>query len=220
MQNSAAYGPTGQPMMTMKARGTTECSGMLSPRALTVAGVKGHWVVVECASRHEKRLAQALADAGFDFFLPLVRSVKKSGRTRYVTLAPIPGLNGYVFAASTDPLEDGYLCPRDLFEFLDNHASVYGTIEVSRGAQPQLVREMTELYGMIVNNPSFGEHFAVKGQACRVISGPLQGREGIIDSAGNGWAILPISILKRSVPTKIPVSQLEPIDFVSDVSTN
>lgn len=199
-------------MTATMAKGSAECQGMLSPRARTVLGIEGTWVVVECASRHEKALAQSLSDAGFDYFLPLVRTVKISGRKRYVTHAPIPGLNGYVFAASAEPLETGYLIPHDLHQFLDSHRSVYGLIEVAGGMQAQLVREMNQLHGMILTNPNFGEHFAVKGRTCRVTSGPFLGMEGVIDESGDGWAILPITILGRLVPTRVPVNVLEPVD--------
>jgi hypothetical protein len=184
---------------------------MLSPRALTVAGIGGTWVVAECMSRHEKSLTADLLDAGFDFFLPLVRTTKTSGRKRFTTFAPLNCLSGYVFASSSLPVEPDYHVPRDLHDFLDAHRSVFGMIEVRPSAQAKLVEELAQLHGAILNTPDFADRFTLKGVTCRVTRGPYVGCEGVVIGEDEGYALLPVTLVGQLVPTRIDVADLSPI---------
>jgi transcription antitermination factor NusG len=210
---SAAQGilPVRPEPMTTTVSPHLECPPMLSPRAMTIPGIGGTWVVVEVRPRNEKDLTLDLLDAGFDFFLPLVKRVTVSHRRRRIHFVPINELSGYVFAASPEEVPAGAMVPPALHQFLASHHAVFDLIEVHRGYQPTLVRELTELHGAVIRNPHFGDNFVVRGAKCRVRSGPFEGKEGVIDDTGQGWAILPITILGRAVPTRIPVEDLEPI---------
>lgn len=209
-QDSPSVRPE-RPQMQTAVSPQLECPPMLSPRAMTVAGIRGTWVVAEVRPRNEKDVTLDLLDAGFDFFLPLVKRITTSHRRRRVHFVPINELSGYVFAASPEPVPAGSQVPPALHQFLVSHNAVFDLIEVHRGYQPTLVRELTELHGAVIRNPHFGDNFVVKGAKCRVRGGPFEGKEGVIDDAGQGWAILPITILGRSVPTRIPVEDLEPL---------
>lgn len=184
---------------------------MVPPRALTIPGLGPvSWVVAECLPRSEKEVARDLLNAGFDFFLPLVKKTTVSHRHRRIHYVPIPGLEGYIFAASREMPERGKHITDSLKSFLDDHRAVYDIIEIHTAAQPAFVAEITALHGAVMTG-KLGENPIGPGTRCRVKHGPFEGKEGVIDSLGKGWAMIPISILGRSVTIEIPVDDLEPI---------
>jgi hypothetical protein len=202
--------------MIALAADPTVCPPMLSPRALTVPGIGGTWVVAKVRPRSEKDVAASLLEKGFDYFLPLRKRVRHypNSHVKRIQFVPLGYLSGFVFCSSHDEVVSGYDVPTDLFYFLDEHTAVGSIVKVPAGAQERLVKELSDIHGDICRNPNWtgdaGE-LVVKGAKCRVRSGPFMGNEGVIDDTGQGWAILPITILGRAVPTRIPVEDLEPI---------
>jgi transcription antitermination factor NusG len=187
---------------------------MLSPRALTVPGIGGTWCAVRCRSRCEKVLAASLLEAGFDYFLPLVKHVDKYRRASY---SPIQFLRGLVFASSQDTPEPGYAVPTALHYFLRAHHAFYGLIVVSAASQRQFQAELERIYGDIVNkritsDTYLSESFAVVGQVCKVRDGLYQGQKVTIDRVISSARVeVEIVTMGDRRPLEIDVEHLEPV---------
>lgn len=184
---------------------------MLSPRAMTVPGIGGYWAAIRCKTNHEKRLASDLLRGGFDYFLPLVQRVDK---WRNVTHAPPMFLRGMVFASCQDDPAPDYAISSKLFYFLIDHASYYGTIAVSRAAQPQFQLELEEIHHKIVTgeltDSAIG--FAIVGQVCRIRDGFGMGQIVTIDriiAPGRVEVAMPLMGDLRSY--EIDARHLEPV---------
>ena len=181
---------------------------MLSRRALTVAGIGGHWVVAKVRPRAEKELAADLQDAGFDYFLPLKR---KKTADRHVRYLPLEHLVRNVFcSAQAEPVE-GYNVPTELFYFLKEHPACQGMVEVPAGRQDQLVRELSEIHhGVQLNPEHVDEQFVKVGLRIRIKAGAFMGREAVVDAVGKRCQVtVPITLLGQSVHLVVPASEVE-----------
>lgn len=185
-----------------------QCVPMLSPRAMTVAGIGGHWVVARVRPRAEKELAGDLRDAGFDYFLPLKRHRTPDRHVRHL---PLQHLARLVFCAAQDAPLPGYNVPTDLFYFLKEHPSCQGMVEVPPARQGQLVRELSEIHhGICLNPEHVDEQFARPGKRVRIKSGAFMGREAEIDTVGKRCRVtVPVTLLGQTVPLTIAASEVE-----------
>lgn len=180
----------------------SECPSMVSRGAMTPAGLPGRWVIAEVHYRHEKKFAVELEEAGYDYFLPIRKAVRRSGRTNHVNYNPI--IPGVVFCVS-----EQY---RDLVDYLFRQRHVHNLTAVHLSAQEQLRRELSQFFGMILNNEKFTTDF-VPGRKCRVKeTHPYGGQEGLIAECGRrGYVRVPITTLGRVLLMEIGIEHLEPI---------
>jgi hypothetical protein len=185
-----------------------ECVPMLSPRAMTVPGVGGHWVIAKVRPRAEKDFAADLLAAGFDYFLPLLR---KKTADRHVRYLPLSHLIRTVFCSAQDEPVPGYHVPTGLFYFIIEHPAYQGMVRVPPGKQQQLVRELSEIhYGVMLNPEHADETPAKPGKKIRIKSGAFMGREAEVDAVNKKCQVtVPITLLGQTVSLTVPSSEIE-----------
>lgn len=173
-----------------------------SPSRLFAGAPAGlnRWFVVHTQSRQEKALSETLDARGVKSFLPLVRAVRYYGHRRRVTERPL--FPSYVFLWGT--LEETYLAV--------STQRVARVLPVSD--QDRIDRELYSIRLALQGEATLDPYpFLAVGRRARVVSGPLQGVEGLILARpAETRLILCVQTLGQAVSTEIDPSLLEPID--------
>lgn len=187
---------------------------MVGVTADRVADVRGTWAVARVRPRAEKSVVEDLAQAGFDYFLPLVRKIlRRPGHGPETYYVPRPDLHRFVFAASPGAVAPGFAVPTDLFYFLAGHPHVSGMIAVPLAAQPEFVRQLGWVEADVAARPDWRP--AVDPHAwrrARVTRGPFMGHEGYVDAVGKrGRVRVVLETTETAVELDAPVGDLEPI---------
>jgi transcription antitermination factor NusG len=160
------------------------------------------WFAVRVRSRHEKKVAAALRNKGFEEFLPLYKSRRRwseriveielplfSGYVfcrfdpgeRRVPVATTPGVMGIVgFGGKSTPLDDGEM------------AAIRRVIELGIAAEPW--------------------KYVQSGQRVRIEHGALAGMEGIfVEAKKKHRLLLSLTLLQRAVAIQVDESSVIPV---------
>jgi len=160
-----------------------------------------HWYAVYTRANHEHRVADQLAEREVDHFLPEYESVRR-WRDRKVRLT-MPLFPGYVFV---------HLALRDRLHILqipgvarlvgfDGHPAPVPDEEVKR------IREFLNRGFRAEPHPNLQA-----GRRARVLSGPLEGMEGIILRRRNGIRfVISFELIQRSMAVEVSGLELEPL---------
>lgn len=176
-----------------------EAPPALSPRAASVAELRGVWDIVCVRPRHEKSLAWKLLDRGVGYFVPIDRSTRTSGDRLRVRFTPL--LPGYVFVCVPDVRDARWKLAAD------HGPSVLTFISVPD--QGRLVRELGAIHRAVTSGRSFGPDFA-PGRKCRVVSGDFEGMDAEVDALGKRGRIhLNVSLLGQRIMFETDVALLE-----------
>ena len=166
-------------------------------------GAPTSWYAVHTQARHEKVVANRLAEQGVTTFLPLVTSVHRwSDRIKKVEL---PLYSCYVFARIEPNNEQRNRVCRT--------SGVFGIVGTRSEGTPIPDHEIDSVRGFLNESLPWSVHPFLKiGQRVRVRGGSMDGVEGIL-VARNGEASLVISIhaIKRSLAIRIEGYNVEPI---------
>jgi len=163
--------------------------------------VAKHWHALHTRHQHEKTIAQTLSNKGHDIFLPLYQATHNwRNRPRQLQLPLFPC---YVF------VQGGMDRKMQIM-------STPGIIGIVRcGTAPAIVPpEQVAAVRRMVENSSQVEpcEFLKRGDRVMVISGPLQGVDGIlIRTKGVFRLIVSLEILGRSAAVEIDVSRVRRI---------
>lgn len=158
------------------------------------------WFVLQTRSRQEKTVAQVIAAAGAECFLPLLRKVRYYGHRKRTVEAPL--FSCYVFLRG--------------FPF---HA--YQAISAKRANriievpdQAQFESELKNIRLALDAGADLGPYrFFTRGRRARVTSGPFMGVEGIVeDKLKQDRLILKVNAIGRALSLEIDISLLEPLD--------
>lgn len=178
---------------------------MADPSAHPTAGVLAEptnfrWHVLHTRSRQEKALAEYLAAAGVDHFLPLTRAVRYYGRRKAVVAEPL--FSGYVFVRGT--LEQCYEADRT-----DRVAGIIGVSD-----QGRLERELAQVRDALLRGaPLVSGRYLDAGAWAEVRAGPFRGLRGVIDRGSpNDRLLLQVRMLGRAAELEVDRSLLDPID--------
>jgi transcription antitermination factor NusG len=160
------------------------------------------WFAVYTASRHEKKVAQHLAQRAIEFYLPLYKSRRKWSDGSRVTL-DLPLFPGYLFV---------HIRRSERVRVLD----VPGALAVVGGTG----REPVPLPDEAIDALRSGLHLRhaephallAVGQRARICSGALAGMEGVVVRKKNGLrVVLTLEYIQRSVSVEVAAEDLEPL---------
>lgn len=168
-----------------------------------VAALDSQWYALHTHARHEKLVAQRLAERGVETFLPMVTEVHRwSDRKKSVQL---PLFTCYVFA-----------------KFIDNRSERLRVLRVggvlgligSQGEGTPIPDEQIDAVRTLVEGalPWSSHPFLKIGQRVRIRSGALNGMEGILVSRnGSDTLVISVDALQRSLSVRVEGYDLEAV---------
>ena len=162
-------------------------------------GIACHWYALYTRHQHEKTIALALSNKGYEVFLPLYSAVHRwQDRTKQLWLPLFPG---YVF------LRGG----------LDRRLQILSTPGVYAilgcAGRPAVIpqAEIAAVYRLVESLLRVEPHtFLIYGDRVRIKSGPLQGLEGILVARKNLFRlIISVEMLGRSAAVEVDIRSVE-----------
>ncbi len=170
----------------------------LTPQRPALAG--GAWRVLHTRARQEKAVAEALAGAGVERYLPLVKVRKRYGHRKRESLVPL--FPSYVFAH----------CTRESAWRVHDSGRVAQVIEISD--QLRFAREIEQIRRAIEADVGVDLHPSlVAGRRVRVRTGPLRGIEGVVEVKPRfDRLILMVQTLGQAASVEIDADEVEAID--------
>jgi transcription antitermination factor NusG len=158
------------------------------------------WRVVQTRSRQEKALAEVLAAAGIEHYLPLVKRVRYYGRRKQAVKLPL--FPGYLFLRGS--VEEAY--------FADRTDRVVQVLPVpdQAGLEAELgaIRLALERNGGL--EPA---RYPEAGVWVEVTAGPFRGLRGVVDrSIQDDRLVLGVRILGRAADLEIDRTLLRPLE--------
>lgn len=160
---------------------------------------KKSWYVFYTKSRFEKKIDSALIEKGIESFLPLITVVKRWSDRKKKVEEPL--FKSYIFA---------YANEKERLEVLQTQGVVKcimfnGRIAIVPDFQIEGIKRLLEhkAESLVV-----GEWFD-KGDIIKVISGPLEGMEGIVEMKSDGnWVIFNIESIGKSIRAKLSAAEV------------
>lgn len=157
------------------------------------------WFVLHTFPRAEKTVARELQRHRVTHFLPVYKRREKT-RTRWVT-SWLPLFPGYVFLRAN---EEGRAVA-----FQTNKLA--NCIEVRE--PERLIEDLCQVWGLIETEAPLSPEDRIEvGQTAEVITGPLEGRRGlVVEEAGRTKLIIVVEMLSRGVSVEVDRATLRPI---------
>jgi len=167
------------------------------------------WWVCHCKPRCEKKFAGLMQMHGFEHYLPLVTSERRYGTRIKVFTKPL--FPGYVFA-EVPPGKKPLIYQQDLL------ARAFEVEDV-----PRLLAQLDDIRALLSSGLDFTlKPLLTKGRRVRIISGPLKGVEGFVESAeadgkhgsSNGGGqrssvLLSVDVLQQGLLVSVPAADLK-----------
>jgi transcription antitermination factor NusG len=160
-----------------------------------------HWYAVQTRVQHEKMVAQALAGKGYEEFLPLYRCRRRwSDRIKELELPLFPG---YVF------------CRFDVEQRLPILVTpgVQHIVGIGKVPLPVEEAEIAAIQSIVRTGlPAEPWPFLQVGQRVRIVSGPLEGLEGLLLAVKKPYRlVVSVTLLQRSVAVEIDSVWVTPL---------
>jgi transcription antitermination factor NusG len=170
-----------------------------SRTAQNESGLAGSWYAIYTRHQHEKAIAQFLSAKGLQVFLPLYNATRRwKDRTMHLTLPLFPC---YLFLRGLKERRLEVVTTPGIVSIL----SINGEPATIPESEIEAVRRAIEWGNRVEPHP-----FLRCGDRVRVISGPLQGLEGILVRKKNLYRlVLSVEILERSAAVEVDVSAVE-----------
>jgi transcription antitermination factor NusG len=170
-----------------------------SRTAQTESGVAESWHAIYTRHQHEKAIAQFLSAKGLQVFLPLYNTTRRwKDRTVHLSLPLFPC---YLFLRGLKERRLEVVTTPGIVSIL----SINGEPATIPESEIEAVRRAIEWGNRVEPHP-----FLRCGDRVRVISGPLQGLEGILVRKKNLYRlVLSVEILERSAAVEVDVSAVE-----------
>jgi transcription antitermination factor NusG len=170
-----------------------------SQTAQIESGVAGAWYAIYTRHQHEKSVAQFLSAKGLQVFLPLYNATRRwKDRTVHLSLPLFPC---YLFLRGMEGRWLDVVTTSGIVSVL----SINGEPATIPESEIESVRRAVEWGNRVEPHP-----FLRCGDRVRVISGPLQGLEGILVRKKNLFRlVLSVEILERSAAVEVDVSAVE-----------
>ncbi len=162
----------------------------------------GRWYVAHTRARQEKKLAEELSRLKIPCYLPLHQSVTRSRTTRRISRSLVPLFRGYLF-------------------FKGSEEQRYRALQTNRIAhvlnvpdQQQLIGELLQIQRLLTGTPELlVARYLKTGNWVRIIAGPLQGLEGVIEYFTKCAKLnLNVTILGQSVSVEVAGDLVEKIE--------
>ena len=156
------------------------------------------WYAAYTWARHEKKVAQHLAERGITYFLPLYTSIHKWNKKTAMVAKPL--FPGYVFVQVSH---------RSRYQPL----SVPGVVHfVGTAKAPAEIpaEEMESLRNAILSGSKIEPHpYLAPGNRVRIASGPMAGITGTIQRNSKGCKIIiSVEMIMRSVAVEVDAACL------------
>src|SRR5262249_41093378 len=161
------------------------------------------WYAVHTQARHEKVVAQRLAEQGVATFLPLVTTIHRwSDRKKKVEL---PLFSCYVFARIQANNEHRNRICRT--------AGVFGIVGTRGEGTPIPDQEIESVRGFLNEKLPWSVYPFLKiGQLVRICGGSMDGVEGILIARnGESTLIISVNVIQRSLAVRIEGYNVEPL---------
>jgi transcription antitermination factor NusG len=161
--------------------------------------MSGAWCAIYTRHQHEKAIAQILSAKGLEVFLPLYNATRRwKDRTMHLSLPLFPC---YLFLRGMKERRLEVVTTPGIVSIL----GIKGEPATIPESEIESIRRAIEWGNRIEPHP-----FLRCGDRVRLISGPLQGFEGILVRKKNlYWLVLSIEILERSAAVEVEVSAVE-----------
>jgi len=165
------------------------------------ANLASNWYSLFTHHQHEKSVALALSNKGYEIYLPLYRSLRRwRDRAKVLWLPLFPG---YVFICEGMDRQLPILTTPGIVRIV----GWGGHPEIVLQSQLNAVRQMVESRLAVETHP-----FLQRGDRVRVKTGPLMGLEGmLIRQKGVARLVVSMEMLGRSAAVEIDVSNVERI---------
>ncbi|HXX23504.1 MAG TPA: UpxY family transcription antiterminator [Terriglobia bacterium] len=169
------------------------------PIVQDASGLSLPWYAIYTRHQHEKVISQILTAKGLEVFLPLYNSTRRwKDRTVHLSLPLFPC---YLFLRGMEERRLDVVTTPGIVSVL----SVNGEPAVIPESEVEAVRKAIEWGNRVEPHP-----FLRVGDRVRVISGPLQGLEGILVRKKNLCRlVLSVELLERSASVEVDVSSVE-----------
>lgn len=168
------------------------------------------WFALYTRSRHEKRVDTALAERGFDVYLPLVPRERQWHDRKKVVLFPL--FPSYVFVrVSADAVSRTLRTPgvSAVVSFGDRPVAIP---EAEIASVRRLCRTLSGSEGRETATPVSSP---ASGERVRVESGPFEGIEGIVlERRGDDRALIQIGVraIRQAVKVEVEATALRPLE--------
>lgn len=165
------------------------------------AGVQTQWYAAYTRSRHEKVVAETLQQRTVEYFLPLYETVHKWKNGRFRVQLPL--FPGYLFV---------HIALRDRLRVLQV-PGVVRLVGVNGVPTPLPQGELEIIRSVLSKGIEAQPHPYLRvGQRVRIISGPMEGLQGILlRRRGRPRVVVSVDLIMRSVALDIDVAQVEPV---------
>ena len=155
------------------------------------------WFVCHTKPRCEKKFDDLAAREQFEHYLPLIQSVRRYGNQKKTFTKPL--FPGYVFAR-IEPARKTRVYQQDLLV-----RAMPVENETLFLAQMEQVRNICASGFEAMVHPLIR-----KGTQVRVIGGPLNGLEGLVDDPANPQGIVvSVDVLQQGLLVRLPLSSLQ-----------
>jgi transcription antitermination factor NusG len=157
------------------------------------------WWVLHTRARHEKAVANALAELGIRHYLPLITHVRTYGKRRLTVDLPL--FPGYLFVC-------GGATECEAARRTNRVAAVLRVAD-----QAQFHQELEHIDRLVCSGEAIGLYPGLKeGQRCRITAGSLMGLEGVVlRRRSRSRMYIAASVLGQSAVIEIDSALLEPL---------
>jgi transcription antitermination factor NusG len=163
------------------------------------SAIRESWCALYTRHQHEKAIAQILSAKGLEVFLPLYNATHRwKDRTVHLSLPLFPC---YLFLRGVKGRKLDVVTTPGIVSIL----SINGEPATIPESEIESVRKAIEWGNRVEPHP-----FLRSGDKVRVISGPLQGLEGILVRKKNLYRlVLSVEILERSAAVEVDIAAVE-----------
>lgn len=167
------------------------------PEVSDFTNIYGNWWVARTMSRNEKILAQMLCQREIPYFLPLLEKVSKRRGRRIKSLLPL--FSGYLFFCGDQETRLQVLTTNRV-------AQVIEVID-----QDKLIGDLSQIHRALNAGLPIDPHPGLTpGKRCRVVTGLLEGAEGVLLRRNNiSRILLQVDILGQAAAVEIDADFLE-----------
>jgi transcription antitermination factor NusG len=162
-----------------------------------------NWYGLQTRPRHEKIVAQRLAERGVATFLPLVTEVHRWSDRKKSVQVPLFGC--YVFARFVPNRSERLRVLR-----VDG---VFGLVGMRGEGTPIPDEQIDAVRSLVAGELPWSSHPFLKiGQRVRIRSGALDGVEGILVSRnGDRTLVISVDAIQRSLAVRVEGYEVEPV---------
>ncbi|MBW2058592.1 MAG: UpxY family transcription antiterminator [Deltaproteobacteria bacterium] len=167
------------------------------------AGIERPWYAIHTKPRHERKVNTRLAREGIRVFLPEIErwSRRKDRKKRIL----VPLFPGYLFVNQDLRGESRLkvIKTNGVIRILGDN----GTPAAIPESQIHSIQRIVESKSLVQ-----AHRYLKRGRIVRVVSGPLEGVEGVfLSEKGDGRLVVSIDLLHRSVSVAIDQADIEPV---------